>query len=76
MNHLIISKLKDSPQIEINITEAELQIKAPLAACIRDVAQQIGNPSLIFTQTSLEKAMTQAFEATIKKLKDETARVI
>ena len=70
MNVKIARKL-DSGIVEVNITDEEVGVVAPLEVFVSELANAVGNPSTIMTRGSLLSKLEEASKKVQQKMKDQ-----
>ena len=70
MNVKIARKL-DSGIVEVNITDEEVGVVAPLEVFVSELANAVGNPTTIMTRGSLLSKLEEASKKVQQKMKDQ-----
>ena len=70
MNVKIARKL-DSGIVEVNITDEEVGVVAPLEVFVSELANAVGNPATIMTRGSLLSKLEEASKKVQQKMKDQ-----
>lgn len=70
MNVKIARKL-DSGIVEVNITDEEVGVVAPLEVFVSELANAVGNPATVMTRGSLLSKLEEASKKVQQKMKDQ-----
>ena len=70
MNVKIARKL-DSGIVEVNITDEEVGVVAPLEVFVSELANAVGNPATLMTRGSLLSKLEEASKKVQQKMKDQ-----
>ena len=70
MNVKIARKL-DSGIVEVNITDEEVGVVAPLEVFVSELANAVGNPATIMSRGSLLSKLEEASKKVQQKMKDQ-----
>jgi len=70
MNVKIARKL-DSGIVEVNITDEEVGVVAPLEVFVSELATAVGNPATVMTRGSLLSKLEEASKKVQQKMKDQ-----
>lgn len=76
MQYVTISRYWNNPQIKIEITEEEIELKIHIDDFKEAVKQEVGSVLTVFTKAGISQKIDKAFEAIIEGVKEESAKVI
>ena len=75
-NVLTVSRKWHAPEISHKVTLEGIEISIPLEDYLTALVAEVGNPALILTAKSLQKALDSASLKVVQGIKDETAKVV
>jgi hypothetical protein len=75
MEFLTISKHWNHPQIEVDFSSKTISLRMKMADFKHALLEELGSPALMFTRDALSKAVDQAVETIVAKVKQESAKV-
>ena len=78
MTRITISKYWNNPRIAVNliVTDKSISVQVSLNSFIRALKQEIGSVTLIVKQNSFEQKVDAAVREVIRKIKEESAKVM
>lgn len=74
--YICITRQWADPGIRIEVTGEGIGISTPLNVFLGVLAEQMGSPAMLLTRAALLARLTQAADATVLKMKNETARAM
>lgn len=63
-------------RVDVDVSDTDLKVSAPLVDFIAALAAEIGNPTLLFSSSALAAKLEAAADAVCQRMKHETRRVM